>query len=122
MKINSDGKHSIIKGQDNKTQHTPIPWDVMEGKTLFHIETANKGDGSPCGMHIASVGKSRSGRADAAFIVKCVNSQEELLWAAKLALNMVQTDIANNPSAHSKRPELEAKLREIVTKAEATHE
>lgn len=49
--------------QFTRAIHTPGPWDIMEGKTLLHIETANTGDGKPCGVPICSVPKKCVGNA-----------------------------------------------------------
>jgi hypothetical protein len=51
---------------------TAFPWDIQEGKTLLHIETANMGDGKPCGMPVCSIPKSRL--RDAEFIVAACNA------------------------------------------------
>lgn len=52
-------------------------WDFVEGKTLFHIEAANKGDGSPCGEAICSIPKNRRDRA------KLIAAAPELLGVLK---------------------------------------
>lgn len=44
---------------------TPGPWDVQEGKTLLHIETANNGDGSPAGQPVCSIPKKCASDAQA---------------------------------------------------------
>lgn len=44
---------------------TPGEWDVQEGRTLLHIETANRGGGSPCGEAVCSVPKSKRANASA---------------------------------------------------------
>ncbi len=60
---------------------TARPWDVMEGKTLLHIETANLGDGKPCGMPVCSIPKKRM--EDAQLIVQAVNEYEALCAVAE---------------------------------------
>lgn len=74
--IDESGQEYPNSQSTQPATHTPTPWDLMEGKTLIHIETPNKGDGSPWGEHIASLPKPH--KQDAAFIVKCVNLHEEL--------------------------------------------
>ena len=47
----------------DKTSYTPGPWDMIVSRSLIHIETANTGDGSPCGVHVCSVPKSAEANA-----------------------------------------------------------
>ena len=42
---------------------TAGPWGEIDGKTLIHVETANIGDGKPCGMPVCSIPKKRSNDA-----------------------------------------------------------
>lgn len=61
-----------------EAKHTPTPWSYVEGKTkLLHIETANLGDGTPCGMPVCSIPKAR--QADADLIVQAVNAHDALV-------------------------------------------
>ena len=45
---------------------TAGPWAEIYGRTLIHVETANLGDGKPCGMPVCSIPKKRD--TDAAHI------------------------------------------------------
>jgi hypothetical protein len=108
-----DCKGNCMKPQHDAPRvpsHTPTPWDAMEGKTLIHIETANKDDGSPCGEHIASLPKVR--KEDAAFIVKCVNSHERNVMFLKRALQLMEMDC---PEAHRS---FIGQLKDQISKAE----
>lgn len=72
----------------NEPKHTPgnptkLPWTIIEGRTLLHIETANQGDGSPCGMPVCSLPKSR--RKDAEYIVRACNALPVLVEALEKA-------------------------------------
>jgi len=58
---------------------TAGPWDVMEGKTLLHIETATMNDGKPCGMPVCSIPKKR--RADA----RAISAVPDLISAIRIA-------------------------------------
>lgn len=80
-----------------EVKHTPIPWTTMRSKTLIHIETANLGDGTPCGMPVCSIPLSRPYDAD--FIVQAVNSHEELLTACRLALRAINLAYNSNDSS-----------------------
>jgi hypothetical protein len=42
---------------------TKGPWTYIVGRTLIHIETANLGDGTPCGTPICSLPKSKEALA-----------------------------------------------------------
>jgi len=83
---------------------TPRPWGVMYGKTLMHIETANLGDGTPCGMPVCSIPKKRE--ADADLICRAVNllaAHEAVAEAAKAFEKYYFDDLAkSNPGFLSK--------------------
>lgn len=69
------------KSAGTEAKHTPGPWDIMEGRTLLHIETANKGDGSPCGTPICSLPKKAHSNAS------LISSAPDLLEACTRLLN-----------------------------------
>lgn len=60
--------------------NTHTPWDCIEGKTLWHIETSIENPNGP-GISVCSIPKSR--KDDAAFIVKAANSHDALVAALK---------------------------------------
>lgn len=79
-----------MKDLENKVRFTPGPWSYIVSKTLIHIETANLGEGTPCGMPVCSIPKSRE--ADARLIA----AAPELLEALKEVLDCVGA--LSNPS------------------------
>ncbi len=68
-----------------KTTHTPTPWKYVEDKSLGDREFG-KGET----MDGKNTPFSSIKREDAAFIVRAVNSHEELLFALKQLLEMVE--------------------------------
>lgn len=66
-----------------KEQVTPLPWDYIVGKTLIHIETRHD-NAAGAGMPICSLPK--RDEANAAFIVRAVNSHEALVSALEDAI------------------------------------
>lgn len=80
--------------------------DVVEGRTLLHIETKNKGDGSPCGKHVCSLPKSLREYASLFAVAP------ELLSACRSALEYVK--------AMDDYPELELNLRNVISACDAS--
>ena len=64
-----------------ETKHTPGPWDVMEGKTLLHIETENDRIHKP-GISICSVPKNN--KANARLIATAPELLEDHIKVCKL--------------------------------------
>lgn len=92
-----------------KLQHTPTPWKALD----FDEDTTIIYD-----KDMRVVIPKLANKENATFIVRAVNSHEELLAATKRALDGVQRDIAANPTAKTDRPEIEAMLRYAIAKAE----
>ena len=99
---------STKKGREHNmtTKHTPGPWDYIVAKKLIHVETANKGDGSPCGVAICSV--PLSDEANASLIA----AAPDLLSAAIEVLAIFERESGKTEGG------TQGRLRAAIAKAE----
>lgn len=88
-----DIKHSkrCTCPKENKPQHTPTPWTVFG---FSSVETVKKyrGDRLEICEAFTSQIDSAEAKANAAFIVRAVNSHEELLGMAKAWVEIMDAD------------------------------
>jgi hypothetical protein len=99
-------------------EHTPTPWKVVktpkqEGGNITQIYG---GDGFEVVTRVRSA--ERSTAKNAAFIVKAVNSHEELLEALK---EIVQIELDQDPESRNVQDEALAQYQSIIAKAEGGH-
>ena len=84
------------------TQHTATPWDNIESNNsrLIHIEGGLENLEAQGAPIATMTGNRETAKANAAHIVKCVNSYRELIMALKFAKDQViYGDIHNNHDA-----------------------
>jgi len=99
MKTQEKASHPKGEGGNNVTEHTPTPWIVThQTGSDFSFDIVSPQE--PRGIIVGSTGScmdvnSRSG-ADAAFIVRAVNSHEALLEAAKRIIDSINEEQRNN--------------------------
>lgn len=79
----------------NESKHTALPWQVFTTKTGVYIGVGDKeGVGIlDAGFGLWSDGAERD--ANAAFIVRAVNSYDDLLAVAEMALRVFERDFPN---------------------------
>lgn len=107
------GKELEIK---TRTTHTPTPWSVGSfGTIISGRECTTDGGDLPTGKLIAKVEDWRNNQANAAFIVRAVNSHEEFLQIAKDALSLVL--LASYPN-EQKDSQIIKRIKEAIAKAE----
>lgn len=98
-----------------ETTHTPTPWHRNVSPAHKYPIYADK-NGNPEGrdwIHIAAVLPGNPNEeADLDFIVRAVNSHEELLAAAKNAVSYIEGDKKQWPD------EIDLQLRKAIAKAE----
>jgi hypothetical protein len=73
------------KDASERSEHTPTPWTLLPARTLVNLKGPNG----------EQVGQLPINSADAAFIVRAVNSHEALLSACKQAMEDHEFDRQN---------------------------
>lgn len=94
----------------NSAEHTPGPWDIMEGRTLLHIETAH--NAPVAGLAICSV--SRAGQANARLIAAAPDLLEAL--ERLVSTHCAAADMGPNLMGADEEPEVIA-ARAAIAKA-----
>jgi hypothetical protein len=79
-------------------KHTPVPWDYIISRSLIHVETANKGDGSPCGRAICSIPK--SDEANARLIAAAPELLALVRWSRGDSVRALSRETHGNPSRY----------------------
>ena len=106
--------YSDYKVVSPKGEHTPTPWNVakarvLQGREHWTIETKN-GRNTP----VSAILKEE----DAAFIVRAVNSHEELLEALIAALPYVETALEDQGYKPGVVDRMTRQIRAAIAKAE----
>jgi hypothetical protein len=95
---------------ESKVTHTPTPWEVYSGREILAIRQKDMGV-------IVDLPTTRQATEDAAFIVRAVNSHEELLVTLKEAVMAIDNEIADRPMGNTKLPEIRAALARALAQA-----
>ena len=99
-------------------KHTPTPWKVNK-RAAFLVEAENRSIGSVGGYSDGTDDTHFENKANAAFIVKAVNSHDKLLNTLKeVEYFLTQIDPVHWPSRKGARQEIAA-VREAIKQAEA---
>lgn len=90
-----------------ETKHTPLPWRSHEDKYGVHVEGNGGDDSYICGLEVDAPGLPNSteqSRANAAIIVRAVNSFDQSREAMRAALGLLQAIQNHYPEfAHDTR-------------------
>jgi len=111
------------RGPEMKTKHTPIPWEILSG------EVVKQGYGPHGNIAIIAKADRTVGNGTSAverdenmaFIVKAVNSHDELLEALYMALPYVETamqDIGYKPGIIERKVK---QIKDAIAKAERSN-
>ncbi len=92
--------------KQTNTQHTPTPYNLMEGRTLVHLET-DQGNAAGAGIPICSFPIAK--KAEAMFVLRACNAHDDLVAALRAYLDADQT----------MSPEWQAQARAALAKAGA---
>lgn len=96
----------------SQPQHTSTPWKVFEGMNLmgppYYVGQSEDGKHTPF---------QSTTKANAEYIVRAVNSHEELIRTNKILLNRLKTTMTYM-DAKGEQPEYVAHLKEIIATVE----
>ena len=83
---------------ENKTQHTPLEWSQVYFPLLKERHIRYYGDGTAETLAVMNSGDSDTDKANAKYIVNCVNSHDRLVEALKEIRTALPQEIRINDS------------------------